>query len=90
MFAQSLLRRGAPLTARAFSTSSPASLARMQVIGRLAGDPELVNTSTGRELVRYTLASDYGPTDSRQTSWFRVASFVEGPRRDYLMGIPKG
>ena len=90
MFAQSLLRRAPTLGARSFSTTTPASLARMQVIGRLAAEPELVNTSTGRDMVRYSLASDYGPSDARQTSWFRVASFAEGPRRDYLLSLPKG
>jgi single-stranded DNA-binding protein len=62
----------------------------MQVIGRLGDDPELVSTSTGKDLVRYSIASSYGPADNRQTSWFRVASFVEGPRRDYLLGLTKG
>lgn len=89
MLRQSILRQQRA-GVRAFSTTRPAQLARMQVIGRLAAEPELVPTSSGRDLVRYSIASDYGPTDARQTSWFRVASFIEGPRRDFLLSLPKG
>ncbi|KAI5249485.1 putative ssDNA binding protein [Aureobasidium subglaciale] len=79
--------------ARAFSTSPAHSLARMQLIGRLADQPELTPTSTGRELVRYALGVKGGPKNEngeRQTSWFRVASFAEGPGRDLLLSLPKG
>jgi len=31
-----------------------------------------------------------GPKDARETSWFRIASFDEGARRDLLLGLPKG
>ncbi|CAD0099349.1 unnamed protein product [Aureobasidium mustum] len=71
--------------ARAFSTSPAHALARMQIIGRLADQPELTPTSTGREMVRYALGVKSGPKNEngeRQTSWFRVASFSEGPGRD--------
>lgn len=79
--------------ARAFSTSPAHSLARMQIIGRLADQPELTPTSTGREMVRYALGVKSGPKNEngeRQTSWFRVASFTEGPGRDVLLNLPKG
>lgn len=79
--------------ARAFSTSPAHSLARMQIIGRLADQPELTPTSTGREIVRYALGVKSGPKNEngeRQTSWFRVASFAEGPGRDALLNLPKG
>ncbi|KAK6008626.1 hypothetical protein QM012_000529 [Aureobasidium pullulans] len=79
--------------ARAFSTSPAHSLARMQIIGRLADQPELTPTSTGREMVRYALGVKSGPKNDngeRQTSWFRVASFAEGPGRDVLLNLPKG
>jgi single-stranded DNA-binding protein len=63
----------------------------MQVIGRLAAQPELVNTSTGRDMVRYSLASSYGPKDNQQTSWWRVVSFQPAsPQRDYVLSLPKG
>lgn len=86
----SLFMRRAAIGARAFSTSSPRSIARISIIGNLADTPELFPTSTGRELVRYSVASNTGPRDNRQTSWFRVTSFAEGPQKDYLLGLPKG
>ncbi|KAJ9664979.1 ssDNA-binding protein, mitochondrial [Coniosporium apollinis] len=80
----------APLTSRSFSTTPRASLARMSIIGRLAAEPELTNTSTGREIVRYALGTSYGPKEDRKTSWFSVTCFDEGPRRDHLLSQPKG
>ncbi|KAK1835226.1 putative ssdna binding protein [Podospora conica] len=78
-------------TARAFSSTTPRPLARITIIGNLAGPPELKATSTGNEIMRYSVASNSGPADNRQTSWFNVTSFEsEGPRRDYLMSLPKG
>ncbi|KAG7124570.1 Single-stranded DNA-binding protein RIM1 like [Verticillium longisporum] len=45
----------------------------------------------GRRVLKYAVASNSGPKDNRQTSWFRVASFEQpGPRRDYLQSLPKG
>jgi hypothetical protein len=77
---------------RAFSTSPlRADFARLSVLGRLTSEPELVNTSTGKDLVRYTIASNFGSSDKRQASFFRVASFYpEGPQRDWMLGLPKG
>ncbi|KAF4461176.1 single-stranded DNA-binding [Fusarium albosuccineum] len=89
----SLLRRAAVApasAARAFSTTAPRPLARITIIGNLADSPELHSTSTGREIIRYAVASNSGPRDNRKTSWFRVTSFAEGPTRDYLMNLPKG
>jgi single-stranded DNA-binding protein len=63
----------------------------MQIIGRLAAQPELVNTSTGHDMVRYSLASSYGPKDNQQTSWWRVVSFQPASaQRDYVLSLPKG
>ncbi|KAF2093991.1 hypothetical protein NA57DRAFT_47335 [Rhizodiscina lignyota] len=75
---------------RSFSTTPRSALARMTLIGRLAAEPELVNTSTGREMVRYAMGVSSGPRDNPQTSWYRIACFDEGPRRDYVLGLPKG
>lgn len=90
----SALRRAvvapASSAARAFSTTSPRPLARITIIGNLADTPELHSTSTGREIIRYAVASNSGPRDNRKTSWFKVTSFAEGPTRDYLMNLPKG
>lgn len=80
--------------ARKFSTSKPASLARMQIIGRLADSPEVLPTSTGRDMIRYAVAVNTGPKNddgNRATSFFRVAAFnVDGAQRDVLTGAPKG
>lgn len=90
----SALRRAvvapASSAARAFSTTSPRPLAKITIIGNLADTPELHSTSTGREIVRYAVASNSGPRDNRKTSWFKITSFAEGPGRDYLMNLPKG
>ncbi|KAF3075337.1 hypothetical protein V8C40DRAFT_246822 [Trichoderma camerunense] len=91
-----LLRRATVATAgaaRAFSTTSPRSVARITIIGHLADSPEGMTAGSGeslKEYVRYTVASNSGPKDARQTSWFRVTGFVEGPRREFIMGLPKG
>lgn len=81
---------GAASATRAFSTSAPRSVARISIIGNLADTPELQPTSSGREILKYAVASNSGPKDNRQTSWFRVTSFAEGPRRDFLLSLPKG
>ncbi|PGH01983.1 hypothetical protein GX51_04915 [Blastomyces parvus] len=79
------------LPARNFSTTRPNALARINIIGNLGSTPELRATSSGRELVSYSLATSYGPKDDRQTSWWRITSFVpEGPSRDHLLNLPKG
>lgn len=91
-----LLRRATVASAgaaRAFSTTSPRSVARITIIGHLADSPEGMTAGSGeslKEYVRYTVASNSGPKDARQTSWFRVTGFVDGPRRDFIMGLPKG
>ncbi|KAK3692770.1 ssDNA-binding protein [Podospora appendiculata] len=80
-----------PATARAFSSSPARSVARMQIIGHLADTPELKATSTGHEILRYSVASNRGPAANRQTDWFNIVSFEpEGARRDYIQSLPKG
>jgi single stranded DNA-binding protein len=77
--------------ARAFSTTTPRALAKIQLIGHLAGTPELTPTSTGNDIIKYSLATSSGPRDNRQTSWWRVSAFIEpGPRRDFLLALDKG
>lgn len=89
-----LLRRSAFASAgaaRAFSTSSPRSVARITIVGNLADTPEAqVSSSSEKEFVRYSVASNSGSKDNRVTSWFRVTSFVEGPRKDFMLSLPKG
>ncbi|KAI9741827.1 MAG: ssDNA-binding protein, mitochondrial [Cirrosporium novae-zelandiae] len=84
-----------PLLLNRFLSSTPSrSLARISIVGNLGADPELVATSTGRDVIRYQVATSHGPPDedgNRKTSWFRVSAFTaEGPGRDYLMGLQKG
>lgn len=90
---QSLRARAMLTFTRAFSTTTPRSLARMQLIGRLADQPELTPTSTGREISRFSLGVGTGARDetgNRPVSWFNIASFMEGPQRDLLLSLPKG
>lgn len=79
------LRAASPLV-----QSQRRGLARMSLIGRLGQTPESVPTASGRDIVRYAVATNYGPPENRQTSWFNVASFVEGAQKDYLLNLPKG
>ncbi|KAJ4303163.1 ssDNA-binding protein, mitochondrial [Kalmusia sp. IMI 367209] len=92
MFSQTF--RAAPArfatATRAFSTTPRASLARMSIVGRLGVAPEEVTVSNERTLVRYVIGSSFGKGENQKTSWFRVASFVEGKQKDFLMSLPKG
>ena len=82
---------GAALSARTFTTSSPRSVARMIITGRLAAEPELHATSSGQDVIKYAVGSSYGSRENRQVSWFRVSSFQpEGPQRDFILSLPKG
>lgn len=79
---------------RAFSSTPARPLAKITIIGNLTDSPELVATSTGRELVRYSVASNSGPRDesgNQRVSFFRVTAFPpDGPRRDFIQNLPKG
>ncbi|KAJ5495133.1 hypothetical protein N7539_000249 [Penicillium diatomitis] len=85
------LARTAAQASRNFSSSASRSVARMIITGRLANEPELQSTASGQDILKYTIGTSFGPKDNRQTSWFRVASFLpEGNQRDYIMSLPKG
>jgi len=79
---------------RAFSSTPCRPLAKITIIGNLTDSPELIPTSTGRELVRYSVASNSGPRDesgNRMVSYFRVTAFPpEGPRREFIQNLQKG
>lgn len=76
---------------RSFSASARRDFARMTIVGRMGVQPDVTTTSTGREVVKYVVASSHGPRDNPQTSWFRISSFQpDGPGRKYLLNIPKG
>lgn len=80
-----------PRAARAFSTTPSRPLAKITIVGNLVQTPELQATSTGREVLKYAVASNTGRGENTRTSYFRVSSFeAEGPRRDYFQTLPKG
>lgn len=82
--------RAPALAARSFSSSPRAQLARMTVVGRLGVAPEEVTVSGDRTLVRYSVGTSYGKGEDKKTSWFRIASFVQGAQKDFLLNVPKG
>jgi hypothetical protein len=84
------LRTPALSATRAFSSTRASQLAKMTVVGRLGTAPEEVQVSGDRTLVRYVVGTNYGKGEKQKTSWFRVASFVEGAQKDYLLSVPKG
>ncbi|KAK5990084.1 Mitochondrial ssDNA-binding protein [Cladobotryum mycophilum] len=89
----SLFRRATVASAgaaRAFSTSSPRPFARINIIGNLADTPEPHATSSGREILKFSVASNTGPKANRKTSWFNITSFAEGNSKDFLLSVPKG
>ncbi|PWY72900.1 ssDNA binding protein [Aspergillus heteromorphus CBS 117.55] len=76
--------------ARSFSSSTPCSVARMTITGRIASEPELRATASGSEVVKYTVATNTGSKDNRQSSFFRVTSFSSGSQRDVILNMGKG
>ena len=67
------------------------NLARMNLIGRLAAQPEVLTTSGGRDVVRYALGVATGTRDNPETSWFRVSHFPHSDaQRDLMANLPKG
>ncbi len=71
--------------------TSRRGLAKMTIIGRLADTPEKHATASGSSLLRYALATNHGPRDNRQTSWWRVAAFAGNEKlEDLMMGLGKG
>ncbi|KAK2734644.1 ssDNA-binding protein, mitochondrial [Onygenales sp. PD_40] len=86
-----LFRAPASSLTRSFSTTPSRAFARITIAGNLGAQPELRATSTGREVVSYSIATSHGHKDDRQTSWWRVTNFApEGPARDLLLSLPKG
>jgi hypothetical protein len=79
LYRPTLLRQ--PLRAvRGFSsTPAAANVARMTIIGRLGADVEAYKAASGTEMMRYAVATNYGPADNKQTSWWRVQSFDSRP-----------
>lgn len=90
MFANTFRTAAPRAFTRSFSSSPASQLARMTVVGRLGVAPEEVTISGDRTLVRYVIGSSFGKGEDKKTSWFRVASFVQGAQKDFLMSVPKG
>lgn len=81
----------APQLARTFSSTSARPVAKITVIGTLGATPEIQATSTGREILKYSVASNTRSRGETKTSWWRVTCFnVEGNRRDFFQSLPKG
>lgn len=76
-----------------FSTTASNQFSRLTIIGRLGADSELHTTASGREIVKYHVATNYGRGDNRQTSWFHVTHFLPqeaNARKDFMLGLQKG
>lgn len=86
------------VTHQSLSTSAVRSdLARMQVLGRLAADPEVKTTKTGKDYVRYTVATSDPPTGPAENGEFAPTTtsyhkfYVFGDRGvDRMKSIKKG
>ena len=67
-------------------------MAKISLIGRLAAQPEHVPTSTGRDVIKYAVVTNYGPRDEQKTSWWRVVSYPkEGSAFiDFCRSLGKG
>ncbi|GAB1320591.1 Mitochondrial Translation Optimization [Madurella fahalii] len=80
-----------PAASRTFSSTASRPVARITIVGNLADTPELRASSTGREYLRYSVASNTGSGENRKTSWFNVSCFAaEGNSRDFYQSLPKG
>lgn len=86
------LRRtlGTASVRRAFSTSiARHDAAKITLLGRLAAEPEITSTSTGKEIVRYVIG--VSPGIDKPPAWYRITSFEPSERdKAYLASMPKG
>jgi single-strand DNA-binding protein len=55
-------------------------MAHVIIPGNLGRDAEYKQTQSGQELCRFTVASDSGFGDSKQTTWFDVTKWGKGSR----------
>ncbi|KAI6246916.1 hypothetical protein HI914_04627 [Erysiphe necator] len=71
--------------------SHSSTFAKITLVGRLGGTPELQATSTGKEILKYSIGTSIGRGENQKTSWFKVTGFLpEGPQRDFIAGLEKG
>ena len=73
---------------RSFSTSTArATFAKVEIIGRLGVDPEVVTTKDGKEYMKYTVGTSYKYKNEDKVSWFRIVAF---DTVDFLKTLKKG
>ena len=75
------------------SINATRGLARMTIVGRLAGEPELIPTASGQDILRYSLATSNGPRADKKTSWWKVVYFTRSDgdaKKDVLLSLGKG
>jgi hypothetical protein len=90
MFTTTFRAARLPLSTRAFSVSTRASMAHLNLSGRLGAAPEEVQTNSDRSIVRYAVATTHGRGENKKTSWFKIAAFPEGGQKEFLLSLPKG
>ncbi|KAK0748639.1 hypothetical protein B0T21DRAFT_356965 [Apiosordaria backusii] len=79
------------VSARSFSSTAARPYARITIVGNLADTPELRAGSSGKEYLRYAVASNSGTSDNRKTSWFNVTAFPSSTSaRDFYLSLEKG
>lgn len=67
-------------------------MAKMCLIGRLAGPPDLIPTAMGTDIIKYTIATSHKYNDEQKTSFWRVVYFpkAESGFKDYVLTLGKG
>ncbi|KAM0753037.1 hypothetical protein T439DRAFT_188352 [Meredithblackwellia eburnea MCA 4105] len=86
----------ARLSVRAFSTSRPAAdIAKMTLIGRIGGEPQIKVNKNGKEFLMYKVATTDpfqppkdGVESEKSTSWHTI--FAYGTAIDRLKSLEKG
>lgn len=60
-------------------------------MGTLGNTPEIQSTSSGREVLKYSIASNVKVRGESRVSWFKVSNFaIDGARREFFLSLPKG
>lgn len=59
---------------------------KVQIVGRLGKDPELVSTNSGTQIAKFSIATNDGFGDNKETSWHNIVVFGKqaGPVAQYL------
>lgn len=66
----------------------------MDLLGRLAAQPELSTTTAGAPIVKYAVGTSYGSMNARKTSWWKVVYYPkengEDHQKNYILSLGKG